>query len=38
MGCSGSKWEVLILKGISEYRYGGPNDPLVQEIMKQKGL
>jgi ferredoxin len=26
------------MKGISEYRYGGPNDPLVQEIMKQKGL
>ena len=26
------------MRGISECRYGGPNDPLVQEIMKQKGL
>ena len=26
------------MEGISEFRRGGPDDPLVQEIMKQKGL
>lgn len=26
------------MKGTSEYRLGGPNDPLVQEIAKQKGF
>lgn len=26
------------MKGISQCRYGGPDDPLVQEIMHQKGL
>lgn len=26
------------MKGTSEFRLGGPDDPLVQELMKQKGL
>lgn len=26
------------MQGISKCRYGGPNDPLVQEMMKEKGL
>ena len=26
------------MKGTSEYRFGGPNDPLVNEIREQKGL
>ena len=26
------------MKGISEYRLGGPDDPLAQEIMRKKGL
>lgn len=26
------------MKGISEYRRGGPDDPLVNEIMREKGL
>ena len=26
------------MQGITKCRYGGPNDPLVQEMMKEKGL